>query len=158
VSDCHYRRLATSDGYLVFESTPGTASNWDAEIQHGSPPLALLTRAVEDLYLDRPELRVGRLVLDILGAIPVAPVRVRAWVERPGARITMAVAEMRTVEGAVVAPLLTPDGCIGVLSAEMKGGSEKDESSQALATIFAAQLATIVATPPALPVKAVAQG
>jgi hypothetical protein len=46
--------------------------------------------------------------------------------------------------GALVMPLLTADGCIGVLSAEMKGGSEKDESSQALAAIFAAQLATLV--------------
>ena len=46
--------------------------------------------------------------------------------------------------GALVAPLLTADGCIGVLSAEMKGGSEKDEGSQALASIFAAQLATLV--------------
>lgn len=99
MSDCHYRRLAESEGFQVFESTPGTASNWDSSIQHGSPPLALLTRAIEELYPDRPELRVGRLVLDILGAIPVAPVKVHAWVERPGARITMAVAEMRTVGG-----------------------------------------------------------
>jgi CHASE3 domain sensor protein len=63
-----------------------------------------------------------------------------------------------TTSGAVIVPLMTSDGCIGVMSAEMKAGSEKDESSQALATIFAAQLATIVATPPAMPVKAVAQG
>lgn len=72
--------------------------------------------------------------------------------------------ELRTVagdaltSGAVIVPLMTSDGCIGVLSAEMKGGCEKDESSQALATIFAAQLATIVASPAALPVKAAAQG
>jgi hypothetical protein len=58
--------------------------------------------------------------------------------------------EMRIVNGdtfangALVMPLLTTDGCIGVLSAEMKGGSEKDESSQALAAIFAAQLAMLV--------------
>jgi CHASE3 domain sensor protein len=63
-------------------------------------------------------------------------------------------AEMRTVNGeglangALVAPLVTPDGCIGVLSAEMKGGSEKDERSQALASIFAAQLATLVSPSP----------
>ena len=63
-----------------------------------------------------------------------------------------------TTSGAVIVPLMTSDGCIGVMSAEMKAGCEKDESSQALATIFAAQLATIVATPPAMPVKAVAQG
>ena len=72
-------------------------------------------------------------------------------------------AEMRTVNGdgftngALVAPLITPDGCIGVLSAEMKDGSEKNESSQALAVIFAAQLATLVSPPSATPVKAAAQ-
>jgi CHASE3 domain sensor protein len=60
--------------------------------------------------------------------------------------------EMRTAtgdgfaNGALVTPLLTADGCIGVLSAEMKGGSEKDEGSRALASIFAAQLATLVST------------
>jgi hypothetical protein len=61
--------------------------------------------------------------------------------------------EMRTVtgkdaaNGALVAPLMTADGCIGVLSVEMKGGSEKNEHSQALASIFAAQLATLVSPP-----------
>jgi hypothetical protein len=74
-------------------------------------------------------------------------------------------AELRTAtgdngtSGAVVAPLMTSDGCIGVLSAEMKGGSEKDESSQALAAIFAAQLATLVSPPvSAAPAQAAAQG
>jgi len=73
-------------------------------------------------------------------------------------------AELRTVAGdsstpgALITPLLTADGCIGVLSVEMKGGSEKDESSQALATIFAAQLATLMSPPPAaVPVRAAAQ-
>jgi hypothetical protein len=32
--------------------------------------------------------------LDILGAIPVNPVRVRAWVQRPGKRISLLVAEI----------------------------------------------------------------
>src|SRR5262249_46300131 len=40
-------------------------------------------------------LRIGRLSLDILGAIPVSLVHARAWVERPGARVCMMVAEMR---------------------------------------------------------------
>jgi len=61
--------------------------------------------------------------------------------------------ELRTVagdkmnSGALVVPLLTSEGCIGVLSAEMKGGSEGDESSQAFAAILAAQLATLVSPP-----------
>jgi len=48
--------------------------------------------------------------------------------------------------GAVVAPLLSTDGCIGALSAEIRGGGESSESVQALATIFAAQLAGVLNT------------
>ena len=91
--DCHYRRLAVDGDYQVFESTDGTRSNWTPEIQHGSPPLALMTKLIEELAAGSG-LRVGRLTLDILGAIPVTTVRVRAWVQRPGARISMMAAEM----------------------------------------------------------------
>ena len=51
--------------------------------------------------------------------------------------------------GAVVAPLLSADGCIGALSAEIRGGGESSESVQALASIFAAQLAGVLNTTPA---------
>jgi Thioesterase-like superfamily len=93
VIDCHYRRLPADGEFQVFESTDGTRSNWDPEIQHGSPPLALMTKLIEELAADSG-LRVGRLTLDILGAIPVTRVRARAWVERPGTRISMMAAEM----------------------------------------------------------------
>ena len=33
----------------MFESTDYTRSNWDPEIQHGSPPLALMTKLIEEL-------------------------------------------------------------------------------------------------------------
>ena len=49
--------------------------------------------------------------------------------------------------GAVVIPLLTPVGCVGVLAIELRHGSEQRESVRALATIFAAQLAILVRTP-----------
>ncbi|MDO3635621.1 thioesterase family protein [Mycolicibacterium arseniciresistens] len=92
--DCLYRRLpGGGPAGERFESTDGTRSNWAADIQHGSPPLALMTRAIEDLAAGTP-LRIGRLSLDILGAIPVAPVTVRSRVSRPGTRISMIVAEM----------------------------------------------------------------
>jgi hypothetical protein len=59
--------------------------------------------------------------------------------------------------GAVVAPLLGPDGCIGALSAEIASGGEASEAVQALATLFAAQLAAVLAAPPeAAPAKAAA--
>jgi hypothetical protein len=93
VIDCHYRRLAADGEFQVFESTDGTRSNWDREIQHGSPPLALMTKLIEEQAADSG-LRVGRLTLDILGAIPVTQVRVRTWVERPGSRISMLAAQM----------------------------------------------------------------
>jgi len=53
-----------------------------------------------------------------------------------------------TSEGAVVAPLLTPAGCVGVISAEIRGGGETSDVVQALAAIFAAQLANVVHVTP----------
>jgi hypothetical protein len=50
--------------------------------------------------------------------------------------------------GAIVAPVLSPAGCIGVISAEIRGGGEGSESVQALAAIFAAQLANVLQTTP----------
>ena len=47
--------------------------------------------------------------------------------------------------GALVAPLLTPEGCAGALSAEIRNGGEGSEAVQALAVIFAAHLAGIFA-------------
>jgi hypothetical protein len=49
-------------------------------------------------------------------------------------------------KGAIVAPVLAADGCIGVLSAEIRGGREGSPAVQSLATIFAAQLAGLVAS------------
>ncbi|MGB3480812.1 MAG: thioesterase family protein [Mycobacterium sp.] len=86
---CYYRR---HDGE-VFESTDLTRSNWTPDIQHGSPPLALLTKMIEE-QLAGSSMRIGRLSLDILGAIPVAPMMVRTWVERPGKRICLLASEM----------------------------------------------------------------
>jgi len=50
--------------------------------------------------------------------------------------------------GAIVAPVLSSDGCVGVISAEIRGGGESSESVQALAAIFAAQLANVLQTTP----------
>jgi hypothetical protein len=52
-------------------------------------------------------------------------------------------------KGAIVAPVLSADGCIGVLSAEIRGGGEASETVQALAAIVAAQLGGVVAATPA---------
>jgi hypothetical protein len=92
----HYRRLGTDGEFQLFESTDLTRSNWDPHIQHGSPPLALMTKLIEELSANAaaPAMRIGRVAMDILGAIPVAQVRVRAQVERRGSRISLLAAEM----------------------------------------------------------------
>jgi hypothetical protein len=120
--DPHYRRLPDDGDFRVFESTMGTASNWDPTIQHGSPPLALMTKAIEEHSIGSG-LRVGRLTLDILGAIPVAPVKVRAWVDRPGKRISLVMAEMLAVR---------PDGterAVGRVSAWLLAPSDTSDAA-----------------------------
>lgn len=51
--------------------------------------------------------------------------------------------------GALVVPLLTPEGCLGVLAAETRHGTERREPVQALARILAAQLSTLIGVPAA---------
>jgi hypothetical protein len=71
-----------------FRATALTIGPWDPGFQHAGPPAALLAREVE---------RAGgiaggqpvRLAYDILGPVPVGPVRVRANVLRPGRRIEL---------------------------------------------------------------------
>ena len=48
------------------------------------------------------------------------------------------------VSGALVVPLMTPAGCVGVLAIELRGRREEEEPVRALAMIFAAQLAALV--------------
>ncbi len=47
--------------------------------------------------------------------------------------------------GAVVAPIISADGCIGALSAEIRSGGEGSDSVRALAVIFASHLAGVLA-------------
>lgn len=55
--------------------------------------------------------------------------------------------------GAFVAPLLSPDGCVGVLALEFANGREDDDLVHSLATILTAQLSTLVAAPSHGPIE-----
>ncbi|SNS03743.1 Thioesterase-like superfamily protein [Geodermatophilus saharensis] len=76
------------DGPGAFVATALTIGPWDPGLQHAGPPAALLAREVE---------RTGgidggqpvRLAFDVLGPVPVGPVRVAARVLRPGRRIEL---------------------------------------------------------------------
>jgi hypothetical protein len=54
-----------------------------------------------------------------------------------------------TSNGAIAAPLVTPAGCVGVMAAEIRQAGEADPAKLAIATIVAAQLATLVGPPSA---------
>ena len=77
--------LPTGDGY---RATALTIGPWDSGFQHAGPPAALLAREAERVSGIEGGQTV-RLAYDILGPVPVGPVRVRATVVRPGRRIEL---------------------------------------------------------------------
>jgi hypothetical protein len=82
----------------TYRATALTIGPWDAGLQHAGPPAALLAREAG---------RAGgiaggqtvRLAFDILGPVPVGPVRVRAEVVRPGRRIELVEATLSAGDG-----------------------------------------------------------
>lgn len=80
-------------GEEEFESTRATMSPWNATMQHGGPPAALLARAVERV---RPAegMAIGRLTIDMLGPIPQGRIRTQAQILRPGRRVELVEARM----------------------------------------------------------------
>jgi hypothetical protein len=87
--------LPTDDG---FEATALTIGPWDPGLQHAGPPAALLLRAAERAS----GIAVGqtvRMAFDILGPVPVGPVRVCTSVLRPGRRIELVEAELSGEDG-----------------------------------------------------------
>lgn len=72
-----------------FTSTPSTAGPWGPQNQHGGPPAALLARAIESLPREDTERVVGRFTMELLGPVPVGPLRVEASVVRPGRSVEM---------------------------------------------------------------------
>jgi hypothetical protein len=83
------------DGFVATELTRGP---WDPGAQHAGPPAALLGRELERLP-DAPEFQIGRVTCEILGSIPIAPVRVSARVVRPGRRVQLLEAELSDEAG-----------------------------------------------------------
>ena len=70
------------DGYLAAQHTRGP---WDERMMHGGPVAALLAREVERTA-PGAELVVTRMTIDLLGGVPVGPVRLESSLARPGRR------------------------------------------------------------------------
>lgn len=105
-----YRLLATPEeaseedsdagsdtGAETFQPLPNTSGPWSAEAQHGGPPAALLTRALERLP-DAADRVLGRVTVDLLGPVPLSPLRTTARVLRPGRSVALVEAELHDVD------------------------------------------------------------
>ncbi|MDN2499211.1 thioesterase family protein, partial [Nocardia nova] len=63
----------------LFHSTELTRGPWSPDAQHAGPPSALLGHVIECCE-PRPGFRVGRVAVEILGPVPIAPLRAEARV------------------------------------------------------------------------------
>ena len=101
MTEAYFEPLGTDDGWEVFRATPHTVSAWGPDLQHGAPPSAILTRAMD--RLERSDgTRIARITVDLLGPVPLGELRTRARVTRPGRRIQLLESELHA-GGRVVA-------------------------------------------------------
>jgi hypothetical protein len=87
--DAFYHR--DGDAFVPSELTRGP---WDPDAQHAGPPSALLGRAVE-----APGFVVGRISIEILRPIPLAPLAVSRRVVRPGRAVELVEARLSEAGG-----------------------------------------------------------
>ena len=88
------------DGDLLVSSEL-TRGPWDPDAQHAGPPAALLGRAVERCE-PRADAQVGRITFEILGPVPLAPLRASARIVRPGRSVELLEASLSGPDGEVM--------------------------------------------------------
>ena len=114
-------RALDASGLIVWIGSPAGA-DLRPVLAHGYPPQSLARMSAVPRSADNAAAAAYRT-----SALQIV-------LSRPGAS-----------SGAVVAPLLSPEGCIGALTAEIKDRRETSDAVQAFAEIFAAQLAGVLA-------------
>lgn len=79
-----------------FAASPLVQGAWNGTEQHIAPSLGLIAHAIESDQQQRRRnsLKLGRLSYDILGTIPIGPVRINVTVLRPGRTIELVEARM----------------------------------------------------------------
>ena len=78
-----------------------TRGPWDPGAQHAGPPSALVARAVEH-HEPREGLRVGRITLEILRPVPLAPLSVEVETARPGRSVELLEASLSGPDGELI--------------------------------------------------------
>lgn len=85
-----------ADGRFV--ATELARGPWDPRAQHGGAPAALLMRAFEQLP-SSDGLVIARVTYELLRPVPLGELSVQAGVVRPGRRVELADASVRTADG-----------------------------------------------------------
>ncbi|MDY6996547.1 MAG: thioesterase family protein [Actinomycetota bacterium] len=95
MTDAYYELVDADDPLGErFAASDHVVSTWGSHMQNAAPVSALLVRAVERCAA-RPDTRISRVLVDLLGAVPVGDrLWVRAQVRRPGRQIELIGAEM----------------------------------------------------------------
>ena len=93
MTQAYFEPLGHGDGWENFRATDHTVSAWGPDLQHGAPPSALLTRAMDRLD-PAGKTRLARIAVDLLGPVPLGELRTRARVARPGRRIQLLEGEL----------------------------------------------------------------
>jgi hypothetical protein len=110
----------SASGVIVWRGEP-PAGDLKPLVAHGYPPQALARMASVPRSADNA------------AAAAYRSGELRIVLSRPG-----------STSGAIVAPIFSSDGCVGALSAEIRGGGEASDAMQALAAIIAAQVSTMM--------------
>jgi hypothetical protein len=75
-----------------------TRGPWDRDAQHAGPPSALIARALGRCE-PRDGMRIGRITIEILRALPLEPLTVSARVARPGRSVELLEASLSGADG-----------------------------------------------------------
>lgn len=78
-----------------FHATEATRGPWDVEHQHAGPPSGLVGRAFET-FQPRADARIVKVTIDILRPVPIAELEIDVHCPRPGKRIELLEAVMRS--------------------------------------------------------------
>ena len=83
----HFDRRDLSRPRSRAETSPSAAGPWDPyELQHGSPPAALVAWTAESISTAAP-MQVARLTIDLMRPVPVAPLTFESEVVREELKI-----------------------------------------------------------------------
>lgn len=84
--------LIDGDRFVATELARGP---WTPEAQHGGAPAALLARAIER-FEGGEAMTVARLTIELLRPVPIAPLRIRTHLSRPGRKVQLVAASLLT--------------------------------------------------------------